>query len=202
MNAVALSYLAKYFDLPYLRWLVKKFWEYDIQQVPACGTYFEHAYILHEETILHVAEKVCKNRIHYIKADSRLVRVADERFWIELVSEQPHMSRHISTLVAAFCRHNPITKETFAKLTDTQSLREISGDAALWLMDVERELIGPSDAQLTSLQERCIDAYAREWTRVDNSKKEDLVALLRKQNSLVLAELLVRTMSYSGGYRY
>jgi hypothetical protein len=194
MNAVALSFLTKYFDMPYLRWMVKEFWKRDIQSHPACEIYYEHAYVM----VLDAAAQACSNNILKITPKSHLLHVTDADLWMKVVHDQTSNrmnSRHLSKLIAAFCRNVAVSKGTFRQLTAKEALPDISVNVALQLIDIEREIMSPGDKSLTSLQERCIGVFVRDWRRVNVLRKPSTMKLLRKQNTLVLGELFVRGLS-------
>ena len=178
---------------------MKEFWQRDIKNASTCGTYYEHAHILQEEKIIDQATQSCTTNIMSINAASRLVHVANDDFWIKILSHSSHgdLSRdmHLSTLVAAYCRNNQVTSQTFKKLTEKESLPYISARVSFVLLDIERKLLDPDGSKLTCVQVRCIDAFAREWRRVNLVKKKDMVEILQQLHPALLTELFVRTVT-------
>ncbi|GKY93949.1 hypothetical protein MPSEU_000361800 [Mayamaea pseudoterrestris] len=207
-NATALSFLSKYFDVPQLRWTVKTFWKRDILWPKACGTYYEHARLLNESKIRRASLQSCLDNIWEIDSSTRLVHVPDASFWLMLGEQihagiaggqfMNHQSQQLSKLVAAFCRHVAVDQETFQKLTKETALPQIDAKAALSLLDIERVLLSPDEANLTSLQERCIVAFSNAWNQIDANLEAETVATLQKQNGRVLSELLVRSLKAAG----
>jgi hypothetical protein len=203
-NATALQSLAKYFDMPQLRWAVKEFWTADIKLSQNCGTYYEHAHLLQANKIFRAAAQSCMDNIWKITPPSRLVHVDDAGFWIKLlndksVTNRTNFSYHMSKLIAAFCLHVPIDMATFEKLTAPKLLPTIDGRAALLLLDAERRLVAPDAAKLTRFQERCMKAFANDWELIDLLEDAKTMEILRRQSPLVLAELLARTMDSAIG---
>jgi hypothetical protein len=208
-NATALHSMAKYFDIRYLRWKTNEFWRKGMT-IATCGTYYEHAWILQDEKILKAASAKCAENIMEIKNSTRLVRVPDAKFWLDLLQQTtitngfgPHtFSRHVSTLIAEFCRQNKVDATTFKELTDGKYLPTIHPDAALPLLETEREIAFiPDTSRLSTLQERCVDAIARDWRRHRvNLQKATTAALLCKQSKFVICEIHKRSMSAAETY--
>jgi BTB/POZ domain len=87
-TATALYSLAKYFAVKRLQNEAKKFCLRDMLDVNQCGTYYEHATILQEDTILIPAAKFCRANIVYIDHNSsRLLCVPDPQFWLDLMKD-------------------------------------------------------------------------------------------------------------------
>ena len=226
-NATALSFLAKFFDMPHLQLSSNAFWRQDVHSAHTCGTYYEHAFILQDEEIKQAAAAVCADKIWSIPKTSRLLHVPDASFWLELVARGPlsmqnaaeemskggsdrgekaqfynfvgtEFSRRMSTLIVDFCRFNrPLDKNVFRALTHETALPCVDGEAAIWMLELERLFDEPDDSKLTPLQERCIEAFARDWNRMGISllQYNKTAKQLRKQSSLVLHELMSRTLS-------
>ncbi|GKY90988.1 hypothetical protein MPSEU_000071600 [Mayamaea pseudoterrestris] len=222
-NATALNYLSEYFSFKHLRWTVREFWMKDIKNAKTCGTYYEHAHILSQDEILQAAVQACREHIMRIDTSSRIVHVPDTSFWIKVLENGAPIernvyrdggdrwdgryniyrdgdvkwSRHVSKLVAAFVCAVPVDQENFQKLTNADVLPHIDGKVALSLIEAERLLFGSDDSSLTSLQERCIDAFTRDRNQIDNLLKEEAMPTLRNQNGRVLSELLVRSLRFT-----
>jgi hypothetical protein len=142
---------------------VKFFWELNVRQFRAIGTFVEHAHILKEKKIFQGASEFCCEHITLIQPTSRLVHVADVSFWIDLlrkcsVGESAPRSCHLSKLVAAFMQNLPVDVEAFQTLTHEGMLPQIDAEAAFYLIEAERLLLAPDESSLSSLQNRCIDA--------------------------------------------
>jgi BTB/POZ domain len=110
-NATALYSLAKYFQMPRLQRLAKKFWKADIKRSKACEMYYEHATLLQEATILQAATRSCKNNIMTITTSSRLLCSTFIQFWLDLESDRSLPKTHayclhLSQLVARLFQNN------------------------------------------------------------------------------------------------
>jgi hypothetical protein len=191
-TATALHNLGGYFEARRLRWESKAFWQRDMN-AKNCGTYYEHAKILNDEKVLVAATEKATAEIKHISRKSRLLHVTDESFWLKLIQTPPAKkhSRHVSLLLGVYFSKCVVSLEAFTKLTSSESLRRISRDGAIKLMDAERTLFQPEVSKLTDLQKRCIQAIADDWITVDEINQSD-VQLLQKQSPLVLTETICR----------
>ena len=59
-------------------------------------------------------------------------------------------------------------------------------------MNAEREIIVPPNDNLSDLQDRCIDAIARDWLVMN--LEDETIQLLQKQYPLVLGEMFRRSL--------
>ena len=112
----------------------------------ACGTYYEHAHILHETKVLKAATDSCSKNIMSLTPTSRLVHAANAEFWTKILNDPAAAndhngtrSSHLSALVSAFCCNADVDKETFEKLTNIKKLPHISSSAALMFLEAERK---------------------------------------------------------------
>jgi hypothetical protein len=71
-----------------LRWEAKQFWQKDVKSVDTCEVYYEHAFILNDDKILHAAKLACSENIMTISPTSRLVNVAEPAFWLEMLQKK------------------------------------------------------------------------------------------------------------------
>jgi hypothetical protein len=100
------------------------------------------------------------------------------------------ISRNASKLVAAFCGLHNIDVETFQALTCDTLLPDIDSGAALQLLEKERVLIiAAPDTLISNLQERCIDALARDFIHLNTVEE----SFLQRQTAALLARLIVKT---------
>jgi len=109
----------------------------------------------------------------------------------------PEFSRHVSTLTAAFAQSNvdDLTTPVFEKLTNPKLLPHIDVQAALPLIDAERQVVAPDESRLSSLQIRCVAALSEKWESIDVRARGTVMSLAKKQSPLVLAEILACTLS-------
>ena len=202
-NATALYSMAKYFDMRCLRWEASNFWKLDIRTHVACGVYYEHARLLNENKILEAAVDSCSSQIMSISKTSRLVHVPDPNFWLRIFkNNETNMSEefscHLSILVAEFAQNNidSLDEEMFSKLTDHNRLPIVDVEAALPLIDAERQIVlAPDIEKLSNLQERCIEALAKKWSLIDTQCQARAMQLFKKQTPFVLSEILGATLS-------
>lgn len=204
-NATALFWLGQYFEIRRLRWDALQFCIKDMS-AQTCGTYYEHAFLEQNHKILGMASKFCAEHILEIDTTSRLLHVPDPEFWHNVLHNRTttdDFSRHMSKLIAVFCRNNKndsndvIDATVFAKLTQAKYLPHIDSQAALALIDLEREIICPDTHSLSNLQKRCLDALSRNWGGLDASNEETLT-VLQKQNSFLLSSILLKAVGSSG----
>jgi BTB/POZ domain len=170
-TATALYSIAKYFGVARLQNEVKKFCLEDMQSVDRCGTYYEHAKILQEDGILEPAATFCRDNIKSITCKSRLLRVADPQFWLDLMKEHAErgtnssLESRLSAHIAQFCFYHArvLSPEIFMQLTDKKYLLDnyIHPQPAIALLDAERRIVSNrQDDELSSLQIRCVKAIA------------------------------------------
>jgi BTB/POZ domain len=211
-TATALHSLAKYFGVVRLQNEVKKFCLENMQTVDTCGTYYELATILQEKAILKAAAKYCRDSIGNINSNtSRLLRVPDPQFWLDLMKKHAENGIVVPSLrwtfwvhIVAFCnRHaDVLPPEIFKQLTNEAYLpmTKIHPVQAIVLLDAERRIIGDSneqqgrcDDELSSLQLRCVNAIAQagqeELRQLNVAWVHDM---LRKLPHRVLYEIITR----------
>jgi hypothetical protein len=217
-NATALYSLAKYFGAKRLQNEAKQFCLQDLCHRDRCGTYYEHAKILQEETILESATKFCHDNITRIDfKSSRLLHVANPQFWLDLMKARAennviHTSKcqySVISHIAVFCyKHaDTLSPDIFGQLTSEQYLpmTEIHPVNAMLLLDAERRVlagngigVGGDDKELSSLQLRCVNAIAC-------GRQEDLRRLnqkwvreaLKQLSPLILCEIISRGLLLS-----
>jgi len=202
-NATALHSMAKYFDMRRLRWEAKQFWQKDISNAITCGVYYEHARILNNEKVLDTATKACSEHILNITKTSRLVHVPEPQFWLKILQSHhteggttEKFSCHVSTLIAEFAQQNlTLESNMFKQLTAPKLLPHIHVEAALPLIDAERQIVAPDESRLSNLQKRCIAALSKDWSSIDLCAKGAVLALAKKQSPMVLTEVLSGTLA-------
>jgi hypothetical protein len=126
---------------------------------------------------------------------SDLVTAFDAHFLICFLKEKKDdesASRDASRFVVAFCDKHQVDAETFEAATDAALLPHIDHKAALSLLEKERELLPNQSPSLSSLQERCLDAIARNVRDFDLD--ED--SLLFRQSSTFAIKLLIKHTHY------
>lgn len=195
-NATALHWLGQYFEVRRLRWDALQFCINDMSP-QTCGTYYEHALLVQNHKILGMASKFCAEHIAEIDTNSRLLHVPDPAFWLNVLHNRTtteDFSRHMSKLIAAFCCNNKSDASAFAKLTQAKYLPDIDSQAALALIDLEREIICPDTHSLSNLQKRCLDALSRNWSEGLNTSNEETLAVLQKQNPFLLSSILLKAV--------
>jgi hypothetical protein len=143
VDAVDLTWLADYFDIPSLRghlkkswddWLELKFLETTAEDMKKCANWGD----------IQIIIKLCQ----------------------DTATSEEH-GRKASQFLAAFCLVHPVDAEAFASLTDASLLPHIDPSAAWDLLEIESKLLTPSPSTLTDLQERCIQALARNFVKLD-----------------------------------
>lgn len=202
-NATALHSMAKYFDMRRLRWEAKQFWQKDISDAKTFGIYYEHARILADEKVLDAATKSCSENIMTINKSSRLMKVPEPTLWLNILQNQPkediaaeQFSRHASTLIAEFANQNlDLEVAMFQQLTAPKLLPHIHVEAALRLIDAERQIVAPGEGRLSNLQERCVAALSKDWNSINLQARSNAMTLAKKQSPVVLTEILSGTLS-------
>jgi len=194
-NATSLHWLGHFFEIRRLRWISKRFLHKDLN-TKTCGTYYEHARILKDEKLLKTVSKYCIKHIESIDCTSRLMHVPEPDLWIRILRQNTitsEFSRHMSQLIAEFCKHNHVDADSFSQLTCETYLPVIHGEAALTLIEVESTIVQPVPSSLTSLQERCIRALVRQWETAELTTDRSM-SVLQQQSPLVLTSLLTQAI--------
>ena len=194
-NATALHWLGHFFEIRRLRWISKRFLHKDLNN-KTCGTYYEHARILKDEKLLKTVSKYCVKHIESINCTSRLIHVPEPDLWLRIFRQNTitnEFSRHMSQMIAEFCKHNQVDADSFSQLTCETYLPVIHGEAALTLIEVESKIVQPDPSSLTSLQERCIRALVRQWETAELTTDRSM-SVLQQQSPLVLTSLLTQAI--------
>jgi len=135
------------------------------------------------------------------------VHIPEPNFWLNILQQYRDQDEdedeavfylHISILIAEFAQNNlaSLDANVFEQLTDVKFLPRVHFEAALPLIDAERQIKGISVSnELSSLQARCIEAISTNWEHIDFAAKGAVMELAKKQSSIVLAEILSATLS-------
>ena len=126
---------------------------------------------LGEETLQQLASKITNEQLH------RLLQAKDAT---------EAASRKGSELVAAFCSIHQVDIEPFRLLTDAALLPHIEKTSIWPLLGRERELSGPTQGALSSLEARCIVTLAQNFVALEYGDDSPL----RKESPVFLVELL------------
>ena len=194
-NATALHWLGQYLGIRRLRWEAKQFWKQDLT-TETCGTYYEHAFWLRDDQVLSYVTRFIQENIEAIDTSSRVVHVPDPTFWVTVCEHSAmtkYLSIHLSQLINAFCCQNEVDAPTFAKLTQEKYLPVIHGHVALSFLDLERTIMAPHPATLSSLQTRCLDALARVWKTVQITDEKHM-EIIHKLSPLVISTIFAQSI--------
>jgi hypothetical protein len=110
------------------------------------------------------------------------------------------IAKHCSILIAEFCtmHQGKLDAKTFEALTNP--LIAIDEEVAERLMEIEVHILSGEKIkkrdELTTLQQRCIDALAQEYDHFDTSKA-NIHSLATTYSPLVLSYWLARTVKYA-----
>lgn len=206
-NAAALHFLGQYFEIPRLRWEVVQFCMTDLS-IDSSGTYYQHAKIFRDETIMKLVVKKCCSELNHIGLESHLMEVSDVALWfnvIKLVLDGGsdgivHDSLYLSRLIAKFCSSHKelLNAEIFSQLTDATHMAAIDKEAAVPLMQVEGLLVPEckTGEGLTRLQSRCIEPISNSWESIDvPSLQQDLADLNPHVQTCVFKMALAKAKS-------
>jgi BTB/POZ domain len=219
-NATALYSLAKYFDVRRLRHEAKKFILQDMQpgdneRLPSsCCTYYKHAKLLHEDTILQAATKCFRDNIQDARVNWRMALVTDHVFWLDLMNDEiaknggtisNGISRKLSCYIAHFCDLHHLSPQVFQQLTHEKYLpgteNGIHPKAAVFLLESERKTLGHEEnhnqkeesetcQRPSNLQIRCVNAIVRGKKK---AKLTDLENRFQKFSPMILREIITRS---------
>ena len=187
------------------------------------ATYYHAAKVLGMEDLQRAIIHVCSKEPELLYKDLTLTDMPDIEFWNRLWEarrthpDQRSLSKTCVRLwsenLAYFLeKHKGIVDlETFRKLTDVISLRFISAEVAILLMEQEHRLYLDAikanvylvskeggEKSLTCLQSRCIEAlYNTKAGGWQISKTPDIIrGRLRKLPAIVLESILLKTIEY------
>jgi hypothetical protein len=176
----------------------------DMNMSKCCYTYYEHAKILQEDTILQLSTKYFRENILHIpyKWPPRMSGITDAQFWLDLVeehSEQGTISEIkiiLSRYIAWFCLVHKPFPQVFHELTNEKYLADdgIHPEAAIRLLYLEGQILknDKTASQLTNLQVRCVNAIVRGKKKTTLTSKK-FSGLLQKCSRLVLCEIIKRS---------
>jgi len=195
-NAVPLDHLAEYFEVDPLRKVTNVFLTSGGMKASAFGTYYQQAKVFrNEKIILIIVQKTLEQPMDMDNTD--LFEKTDEEFWFKVLKENngnPSSSRRLSFAIAGFCSEHKDepSRDTFLKLTGPVDMPEIHESVSLSLLILEKEICAHSSTsdQLTCLQERCVNALAKNPHQL---KTEETLTQLVKLSPFVLAQLVSRS---------
>jgi len=228
-TSMGLRNLAGYFENRSLRWETKLYIRHIFLTIETAGTYYEQSQIFHDDKIQSAVVDLCVRHIAEISPNHSIVvdPSITPQLWLDILQkaqevqpQQPEdsisISRHLSNLVANFCRthRDTIDGMTFQELTSETCLPHIDCHAALPLMDLERRLLSVEpttkpavssgfnnnnlahhQSTTTNLQQRSLASLHGNWATVDISQSEELQDLVRHQHPQVLLSLFLIAQS-------
>jgi protein-arginine kinase activator protein McsA len=156
---------------------------------------------VHDYKIKEAVTKIVADNMELIEKDSLLLQIFDTPLWtrvLELKCSCTDSSPHLSILIAEYCRiHESLDADTFLTLTSAGLLPEIDFRAAKDLITAENRIVGNTSStnvgELSDLQERCIEALSKSWTKLE-VKQADIIDFLQKQSPLLLTKLLTKSV--------
>ena len=170
------------------------------------------------EDLLNAIAYACAYRPELMSKDTHMSTIPDIQFWCRVFAARKKTdyvkhdkvvsnSKLWSTNVAHFIEINTaiVDIDSFKTLTESNSLPNISAEAAVILMEQEHKLsldeVKNEDDGLTCLQKRCTDALFDKETsnwQVSNARVL-LQGKLQKLQPSVLESLLLRIVDYNKG---
>ena len=127
-QAVPLLYLAEYFGIKLLNRKVMSFVNEDMK-IANVYRYLKSAKMFHDEKILGLSLRLCIENIKEMDTTSPLLPSLESEFFHKIITSSDIernsvVSRHISTLVAAYCRlrQDELSQKMFDELTDAQHM--------------------------------------------------------------------------------
>ena len=203
VNAVALDHLSQYFGVSCLQTRMQQYWDYETV-TEAYGSYFQQAKIVRDETIIQMIVKKVVQNIEKIGSTSKLLRVSDVQFWLDVLNENrgKPMNPRLSFILARFMvNQQQLHAETFRTMTDKDILPVVGWKASIFLLQLEKKLLfqdGESiPTELTCLQERCVDALAKNFVSLDGPPPEKIEEDLVKLGPHLLAKVMMRSAKYN-----
>lgn len=198
-TVIALYYLGQYFSVKRLCWQAKMYLNDNIGDA---GAYYEQAKYFQDEKIVDLVTNAFASNIQSVDTTSRIVELSDVSFWVNVMEKVKKINpitqckwQQCSKLIAVFCQKSldGLDLESFQKLTSEDILPCISSEAALQLMETERQLVDKSNqsssSYSSSLRDRCVQALSGEWKQLAG-KETPFMERLKKQHPEFLAELL------------
>jgi len=208
-NCTALYYLGAYFEIRRLRKEARRYRKYSMRSCwpKPFSLYYEHAKIFHDESTRKSVMKGFLKYAYHLESSDKLFRVTDSQFWLDVLNENGGKANQgLSIGISNYCRcqKDSLTFEVFSQLTDASLLPEISSgwETVSNLMQIEKAL-GHSgattsmgeDEQLSSLQERCIEALVSNWERFQHDDwKNALLGIGVNVYTSIMAKLLDKTL--------
>jgi hypothetical protein len=172
---ILLYWLADYFEAPQLCQDIDAGFETEtFLNVSNSGTVMSRAVAYGVQHIVDTVMKFCLT--HLLEYDQiaigKLATALDAATLLNLLQNKDNSddcSRKASEIVAAFCIAHEVDAETFATLTDADLLPCIDIKAIWPLLEKEREFIASEEFSVSSLQTRCIDVLAKDFSSLDTT---------------------------------
>lgn len=201
-SAVGLRHLAQYFGNRVMHQKVMKFITDDLTMDNVL-TYYQHSVPLDDEKVSTMASNKCSENILSIDKSNELLMHIDPSFFRRIMSSPTIDSKekqyHISILLAQYCLLNRahLDDQDFTRLTSDRYLPLVHYDAALILMEMEADLVVSNEENgvISNLQERCIKDLVDNWPELSLMRRDEVLRVLRKLQSGVVADLLVKALS-------
>jgi hypothetical protein len=180
--------------------------------------------LLSDFRILHAVADLCANQLLELSRQSPIVQASHPEFFLSLMKHiskkyatgdiAPDLSKHASCLMVEVLLRwydiaNTDGQTLFAQLTDAELLPEIDSSVALTFLelsltmnepdgirsrDVSEDLTADNEGKLTSLQQRCIKAVAKDWNDIQLSQPETIRLFRELKSPLIWKELLADTV--------
>jgi hypothetical protein len=207
-EATALHYLGDYFEIHSLRQCVQNYCE-TYMTLETVLTFYEHATILSDGTILDLVATLLAKDILKIHPNSSLLTKIQPPVWLAMVDALPgagcvpcqRNTRRLSRLVleVATQHKDTMTYLSFQRLTDANKMPCVDPSVAVELCELENHFqrrVGIEYNGLCSLQKRCSIALSEIPTCIGlEIGKEGNDKLLLQQNPKFLVDLISRLVA-------
>jgi len=112
------------------------------------------------------------------------------------------MNPRLSFILSGFMSDHPqLDAETFRTMTDKEVLPVVGWKASILFLQLEKRLLFQDDesipTKLTCLQERCVDALAKNFVHLDGPPAEKMEEELVKLGPRLLAKVMMRSAKYN-----
>jgi hypothetical protein len=199
-TATSMRHLAKCFGL---KLMFKQATEFLLKDISLSNiiTYYKHSVILQDEKITAMVARHLARNIMQVETTGELVKTVDPVFFVRVLSA-PEIDLkikqiHVSLLVAEYCKiHKERMDATlFLKLVDEKVLPVVDHSVALFMLEMEADLVVVKVSSITSLQKRCIKDLSYHWKEFSEAERELVGRVCKKLPSGVVTELLMKSLS-------
>lgn len=213
-TATALNFMGEYFEMMTLCSQSEAFCQSHIC-FENVVIFYEHSLIFHNETVLGIVLKYLASNITNLCPDSPILhqlRAEHLNGIFDLAdSEKPHISDHLSKLLASFGAFGAQTLDVdvFRDISNEGKMPSVAARVALQLCELEDTILQDAsgtvssgapesdykEAQvldLSSLQKRCGTSLAETWQTLDFLNADNLT-LLKNRRPQFLVDLLTKT---------